>query len=45
MLLASDIVERIVDTRSTAALAQLQKPFPLRWERQRIAEAGSIERS
>ena len=34
-LLAADIVERIIDTRPTAALAQLQKPFPLQWERQR----------
>ena len=34
-LLAPDIVERIVDGRPTAALAQLLKPFPLQWERQR----------
>jgi ParB-like chromosome segregation protein Spo0J len=34
-LLAPDIVERILDGRPTAALAQLLKPFPIQWERQR----------
>ena len=34
ILLAPDIVERILEGRPTAALAQLQKPFPLQWERQ-----------
>ena len=33
-LFAPDIVERILDGRPTTALAQLQKPFPLQWERQ-----------
>jgi hypothetical protein len=34
-LLAPDIVERILDGRPTAGLAQLLKPFPVEWERQR----------
>jgi ParB-like chromosome segregation protein Spo0J len=34
-LLAPDIVERILDGRPTAGLAQLMKPFPVEWERQR----------
>jgi hypothetical protein len=34
-LLAPDIVERILDGRSVAGLAQFLKPFPVEWERQR----------
>jgi hypothetical protein len=34
-LLAPDIVERILDGRPTAGLAQLLKPFPTEWVRQR----------
>jgi hypothetical protein len=34
-LLAPDIVERILDGRPTAELAQFLKPFPVEWERQR----------
>jgi hypothetical protein len=34
-LLAPDIVERILDGRQTAALAEFLKPFPVEWERQR----------
>jgi hypothetical protein len=35
-LLAPDIVERILDGRPTAGLAQfLKPPFPVEWERQR----------
>jgi hypothetical protein len=34
-LLASDIVERILDGQPTAGLAQFLKPFPVEWERQR----------
>ena len=34
-LLAPDIVERILDGRPTAGLAQYLKPFPVEWERQR----------
>jgi hypothetical protein len=34
-LLAPDIVERILDGRPTAGLAQLLRPFPIEWERQR----------
>jgi hypothetical protein len=34
-LLAPDIVERILDGRPTAGLAQLLKPFPVEWEQQR----------
>ena len=34
-LLAPDIVERILEGRPTAALAQLLQPFPIRWDRQR----------
>ena len=34
-LLAPDIVERILDGRPTAGLAQLMKPFAVQWERQR----------
>jgi hypothetical protein len=34
-LLAPDIVERILDGRSTPGFAQLMKPFPVEWERQR----------
>jgi hypothetical protein len=34
-LLAPEIVERILDGRPTTALAQLLKPFPVEWERQR----------
>jgi hypothetical protein len=33
--LAPDIVERILDGRPTAGLAQFLKPFPVEWERQR----------
>ena len=38
-LLAPDIVERILDGRPTAGLAQLLKPFPVEWERQRFSPA------
>ena len=34
-LLAPDIVERILDGRPTAGLAQFLKPVPVEWERQR----------
>ena len=34
-LLAPDIVERILDGRPTAGLAQFLKPFPVAWETQR----------
>ena len=34
-LLAPDIVERILDGRPTAGLAQFLKPFPVEWARQR----------
>ena len=34
-LLAPDIVERVMDGRPTAGLAQFLKPFPMEWERQR----------
>jgi hypothetical protein len=34
-LLAPDIVERILDGRSTAGLAEFFKPFPAQWESQR----------
>jgi hypothetical protein len=34
-LLAPDIVERILDGRRTAGLAQLLKPFAVEWEKQR----------
>ena len=34
-LLAPDIVERILDGRQTAGLAQFLKPFPVEWETQR----------
>jgi hypothetical protein len=34
-LLAPDIVERILDGRPTAGLAELLKRFPVEWERQR----------
>src|SRR5918994_7591570 len=34
-LLAPDIVERILDGRPMAGLAQFLKPFPVEWERQR----------
>jgi hypothetical protein len=34
-LLAPEIVERILDGRPTAGLAQFSKPFPLEWEQQR----------
>jgi hypothetical protein len=34
-LLAPDIIERILDGRPTAGLAQLLKPFPTRWQKQR----------
>jgi hypothetical protein len=34
-LLAPDIVERILDGRPAARLAQFLKPFPVEWERQR----------
>ena len=33
-LLAPDIVERILDGRPTAGLAQFLKPFPIAWEKQ-----------
>jgi hypothetical protein len=35
MLLAPDIVERIVDGLPTVGLPQLMQPFPVEWERQR----------
>jgi ParB-like chromosome segregation protein Spo0J len=34
-LLAPDIVEPILDGPPTATLAELLKPFPVEWERQR----------
>ena len=34
-LLAPDIVERILDGRSTVGLPQLLKPSPVEWEKQR----------
>jgi hypothetical protein len=34
-LLAPDIVERILDGRPTAGLAQFLQPFPVVWEKQR----------
>ena len=34
-LLAPEIVERILDGRPTAGLAQFLKPFPVEWGRQR----------
>jgi len=34
-LLAPDIVERVMDGRSTAGLAEFLKPFPVGWEMQR----------
>jgi hypothetical protein len=34
-LLAPDIVERILDGRQAPQLAQLMKPFPIEWKRQR----------
>jgi hypothetical protein len=42
-LLAPDIVERILDGRPTAGLAQFLKPFPVQWERQfeRIAPSSA----
>jgi hypothetical protein len=39
-LRAPDIVERILDGRPTAGLAQLMKPFPVEWERQRQNSAA-----
>jgi hypothetical protein len=33
-LLAPEIVERILDGRPTAGLAQFLKPFPVEWDRQ-----------
>ena len=33
-LLAPDIVERILDGRPTAGLAQFLEPFPVEWEKQ-----------
>jgi hypothetical protein len=33
-LLAPDIVERILDGRPTAELAQLLQPFPVEWDKQ-----------
>jgi hypothetical protein len=35
MLLAPDIVERIVDGLPTVGLPRLMQPFPVEWERQR----------
>jgi hypothetical protein len=34
-LLAPDIIERILDGRPTAGLAQFLKPFPTMWQKQR----------
>jgi hypothetical protein len=34
-LLAPDIVERILDGRTAPQLAELMRPFPVAWERQR----------
>jgi hypothetical protein len=34
-LLAPDIIERILDGRRTAGLAQLLRPFPVDWQKQR----------
>jgi hypothetical protein len=36
-LLAPDIVERFLDGRPTAGLAQFLQPFPVEWDRQRDA--------
>jgi hypothetical protein len=35
IFLAPDLIERILDGRPTAGLAQFSKPFPVEWERQR----------
>jgi hypothetical protein len=35
MLLAPEIVERILDGRGAPGLPQLLKPFPLEWEKQK----------
>ena len=40
-LLAPDIVERILDGRPTAELAQFLKPFPIAWEKQSRAPSTS----
>jgi hypothetical protein len=42
-LLAPDIVERILDGRGAPQLAQLMKPFPLEWERQRQRFLWSLQ--
>jgi hypothetical protein len=36
-VLAPDIVERILDGRPTAGLAEFLKAFPVAWEQQRLA--------
>jgi hypothetical protein len=41
-LLAPDIVERILDGRPTAGLAQFLKPFPVEWERQRTQFCAAL---
>jgi hypothetical protein len=43
-LLAPDIVERILDGRPTAGLAQFLKPFPVDWEQQRRTLHPSTKR-
>jgi hypothetical protein len=42
-LLAPDIIERILDGRPTAGLAQFSKPFPVEWEwqRERFTPSGA----
>jgi len=42
-LLAPDIVDRILDGRPTAGLAQFLKPFPVEWERQRERSKDAVE--
>jgi hypothetical protein len=44
-LLAPDIVERILDGRSTVALPQLMQPFPVEWEQQREQFASTVAKT
>jgi hypothetical protein len=44
-LLAPEIVERILDGRHTAGLAQLLKPFPVDWDEQREQLALAVAKT
>jgi hypothetical protein len=44
-MVASDIVERILDGRTTVGLSHLMKPFPVDWDEQREHLASAVAKT